>query len=125
MLPTEAWCFTRESGSDARFLDIFDGTAGGEPVERVEVGCDGRIVTEAKLKNFIQVKENKLQSVEERPLNRSSPYDVPHTAASPIRLYYFVHARRTASCLGALCDKIPLTSHTHTHTERERDAPNG
>lgn len=41
MLPIEAWCFTRDSGSDARFLDIFNGSAGGERVERAEGGCDG------------------------------------------------------------------------------------
>lgn len=57
MLPTEAWGFTRDSGSDARFLDIFEGSAGGERVERAEGGCDGRTGEVVKLKNFIQVKK--------------------------------------------------------------------
>lgn len=99
MLPTEAWGFTRDSGADARFLDIFDGSAG----ERAGGGDDRRDGTQEKLKNFIQVKKQ-MHSGKERPLNSSSPYDVPHTAASPIHRYYFVHARRSASCLSALCD---------------------
>lgn len=60
MLPTEAWGFTRDSGSDARFLDIFDANPGGGRVERAEGGCDGRTGTEVKLKNFIQVKKKKI-----------------------------------------------------------------
>lgn len=103
MLPSEAWCFTRDSGSDARFLDIFIGSGGGERVERAGGGCDGRTGTKVKLKNFIQLKK-KMLSGQGRPLDSSSPCDAPRTAASSIRCYYFVHARRSASCLGALCD---------------------
>lgn len=57
MLPTEAWK-PRDSGLDARFLDIFDGSAGGERVERTESGCVGRTGTE----------EKKLHSVEEKKM---------------------------------------------------------
>lgn len=86
------------------FFGHFHGSSGG----RARLGGSGR---RAKLHGAIRCTDKvrggglKPESSSwRRPLDSSSARVVPHTAASPVRRYYFVHARRSASCLAALCD---------------------
>lgn len=106
MLPRAACCFTRDSGSAGLFLDISSEALAANESDAVK---DDRKVegsgTEIKLQQR-SIRYRVKVGIKPRALPRfnSSVCVVPHTAASPVHRYYFVHARRSASCLGALCD---------------------